>query len=93
LIHIDGCHYTDVAEIDIINSYKLSREGSLIIMDDYDCVNHPHNLKGFWDGYSKKYGMQEYPLRFPNIYHNVQKVANKWDAIMDKENKCFRYLS
>ena len=49
LIHIDGGHATEVAEMDIKNSYRLSRPGTILIMDDYD-FSH---LKLLWDGYIK----------------------------------------
>lgn len=91
LIHIDGNHYTDVAEVDIMNSYLLSKNGTIIIMDDYDCTNHPFNIKGFWDGYSRRYRLQPYPVRFPNIFHNIKVVANKWDALYDEDNKWISY--
>ena len=91
LIHIDGCHYTDVAEIDIINSYNMCREGGLIVMDDYDCNQHPFNLQGFWDGYSKKYNMEDFTLRFPTIYHNIKTVSNKWDAVYNSSDRYYRY--
>ena len=36
LIHIDGGHSTEVADNDIINSYRLSKQGTILIMDDYN---------------------------------------------------------
>jgi predicted O-methyltransferase YrrM len=43
LIHIDGGHSTAVANSDIINSYRLSKQGTILIMDDYDVPNL-HNI-------------------------------------------------
>jgi hypothetical protein len=39
LIHIDGGHSTEVANSDIINSYRLSKQGTILIMDDYNFPN------------------------------------------------------
>jgi predicted O-methyltransferase YrrM len=47
LIHIDGGHSTEVAESDIINSYRLSKSGTILIMDDYDFPN----LHELWNNY------------------------------------------
>jgi lipopolysaccharide biosynthesis glycosyltransferase len=54
LIHIDGGHSTEVADSDIINSYRLSKKGTILIMDDYDFTNL-HNL---WDSYIIKYNLK-----------------------------------
>jgi lipopolysaccharide biosynthesis glycosyltransferase len=54
LIHIDGGHSTEVADSDIINSYRLSKKGTILIMDDYDFPNL-HNL---WDSYIIKYNLK-----------------------------------
>lgn len=90
LIHIDGNHLTDIAEIDIINSYCLSNEGGIIIMDDYDCRQHPHNIHGFWDGYSAKYNLQEFVVPHPTCYHSVKRVIGKNQTHLEKE-KDFHY--
>lgn len=42
---IDGGHATEVANCDIINSFRLSKQGTILIMDDYDF----RNLHEFWD--------------------------------------------
>jgi len=39
LIHIDGGHSTDVVISDIYNSYRLSKHGTILIMDDYNFTN------------------------------------------------------
>lgn len=67
LIHIDGGHTVDIARKDIINSYKLSNNGTIIIFDDYD---FPH-LKPLWDSYVKKYNMRRLELH-PCQYHDIQ---------------------
>jgi len=58
LIHIDGGHSTEVAESDIINSARLSKKGTIIIMDNY---NFP-NLHDLWNNYVRIYN-----LTTPNI--------------------------
>lgn len=91
LIHIDGCHYTDVAELDIMNSYFLSKNGTIIIMDDYDCTNHPFNIRGFWDGYSLRYNLTQYDVNFPNPFHDIKVVTNKWEPEYDENKKWYCY--
>lgn len=63
LIHIDGGHSTEVAESDIINSYRLSKQGTILIMDDYDFPNL-HNL---WDSYIIKYNLKKLDI---NVYNS-----------------------
>ena len=71
LIHIDGGHFTEVAESDIINSYRLSKQGTILIMDDYDF----RNLHYLWDNYIIKYNLK--PLNI-NVYdsphHDIKYV-------------------
>ena len=66
LIHIDGGHSTSVANCDIINSYRLSKPGTIIIMDDYD-FPHLHNL---WDSYIKKYNLKPLNINLYNSPHH-----------------------
>ena len=63
LIHIDGGHSTQVANNDIINSYRLSKHGTILIMDDYDI----DNLHQLWDIYIDKYKL--IPLNI-NVYNS-----------------------
>ena len=73
LIHIDGGHSTEVAESDITNSYRLSKKGTILIMNDYDFPN----LHELWDSYIIKYNLK--PLEI-NIYfsphHNIRYVTS-----------------
>jgi hypothetical protein len=72
LIHIDGGHSTEVATSDIINSYRLSKHGTVLIMDDYDF----HNLHELWNIYIIRYGLK--PLNI-NVYdsphHDIKFVV------------------
>jgi predicted O-methyltransferase YrrM len=65
LIHIDGGHTIEVAESDIINSYRLSKEGTILVMDDYDF----HNLHYLWDNYIIKYNLKALDI---NLYDTTQ---------------------
>ena len=66
LIHIDGGHTTEVANSDIINTYRLSKKGTIIIMDDYDFENL-HNL---WDSYIIKYNLKKLHINIYNSPHH-----------------------
>lgn len=66
LIHIDGGHSTHVANSDIINAYRLSREGTILIMDDYDF----HNLHALWDSYIIKYNLKKLHVQLYNSPHH-----------------------
>jgi len=66
LIHIDGGHTTEVANSDIINTYRLSKKGTIIIMDDYDFPNL-HNL---WDSYIIKYNLKKLHINVYNSPHH-----------------------
>lgn len=71
LIHIDGGHLVDVAKSDIINSYRLSKPGSILIFGDYD---FPH-LHGLWDNYVAQYNLKKLDINVYNsIHHDVKFV-------------------
>jgi hypothetical protein len=71
LIHIDGGHSTEVANSDIINSYRLSKQGTILIMDDYDMPNL-HNL---WDSYIIKYNLKKLHISvYESPYHDIKYV-------------------
>jgi predicted O-methyltransferase YrrM len=74
LIHIDGGHTTEVADSDIVNSYRLSKQGTILIMDDYD-FNTLHKL---WDDYIVKYKLSSLNIRVYNTcQHDIKYVSNK----------------
>lgn len=66
LIHIDGGHSTEVADSDIINSYRLSKQGTILIMDDYDFPN----LHDLWDSYIVKYNLKKLNINLYNSPHH-----------------------
>ena len=74
LIHIDGGHSTEVAESDIICSYKLSKINSILIMDDYDFPN----LKQLWDTYIKLYNLNPLHIKlYETPHHSIKYISNK----------------
>ena len=71
LIHIDGGHDTYVAESDIINSYRLSKQGTILIMDDYNFGN----LHELWDTYINKYILKNLDIKlYSTPHHDVKYV-------------------
>jgi predicted O-methyltransferase YrrM len=72
LIHIDGGHDDFVATNDIINCYRLSKNKTILIMDDYDFPN----LHSLWDEYVLLYN-----LKLPNTnnyispHHDIKVVT------------------
>lgn len=70
LIHIDGGHSDYVAENDIINSYRMAKQGSIIIMDDYN----DNNLKVLWDKYIIQYNLKSIDRIYETIYHDIKMV-------------------
>ena len=71
LIHIDGGHSTEVAESDIVNSYRLSKQGTILIMDDYDFPN----LHILWDSYIIKYNLKCLDISiYESPHHNIKCV-------------------
>ena len=73
LIHIDGGHSTEVAESDIINSYRLSKQGTILIMDDYDFPN----LHELWDMCIVKYNLKPLNTTVNNSPHHDIKCVVK----------------
>jgi len=88
LIHIDGGHSTEVANSDIINSFRLSKQslqdcsdlsskdkfkqGTLLIMDDYDF----DNLKHLWDSYIIKFNLKNLDISLYNSpHHDIKYVC------------------
>jgi predicted O-methyltransferase YrrM len=71
LIHIDGGHSSDVANSDIINSYRLSKHGTILIMDDYDF----DNLHQLWNSYILKYNLKSLNISvYDSPHHDIKYV-------------------
>ena len=72
LIHIDGGHDNFIAINDIINSYYLSKDNTILIMDDYDF----HNLHGLWDKYVEIYELKSLDSKiYVCPYHDIKRVV------------------
>jgi predicted O-methyltransferase YrrM len=73
LIHIDGGHATEVANSDILNSYRLSKQGTILIMDDYDF----DNLYRLWNIYIEKYKLKPLDINVYSCPHHDIKYCIK----------------
>ncbi len=74
LIHIDGGHSNEVANSDIMNSHRLSKPGSILIMDDYDFPN----LHKLWDKYIMKYDLKKLHINVYNYpHHDIKYVCGE----------------
>jgi predicted O-methyltransferase YrrM len=72
LIHIDGGHTTHVATSDITHSHRLSKQGTILIMDDYDF----HNLHNLWDTCIQQYKLKPLDIFIYNSPHHDIKYVN-----------------
>lgn len=71
LIHIDGGHLTEIANKDIIQSYRLSKTRTVLIMDDYDFPN----LHELWDSYIIKYNLKPLSINlYDSPHHDVKTI-------------------
>ena len=71
VIHIDGGHSTAVAESDILNSYRLTNPGCILIMDDYDFPN----LHELWDFYVELYKLSPLNIStYTSPHHDIKFV-------------------
>lgn len=70
MIHIDGCHLVNIAEIDIKNSLQLCKSGTILIMDDTDNIE----LLKVWLRYSISYKLLSfYKGNFVDTkFHNIK---------------------
>ena len=71
LIHIDGGNLTEIVKSDIINSYRLSEQGTILIMDDYEF----ENLHCLWNHYIKQFNLQNLHIHiYETPHHNIKYV-------------------
>lgn len=73
LIHINNEHCIDLIESYIINSYRLSKQGTILIMDDYDLPN----LTTLWDKYIDQYDLKLVNVSIYDTKHQDVKYVNK----------------
>ena len=71
LIHIDGGHTHEVALSDVQNSYRLSKNETILIMDDYD---YPH-LRTMWDEFVISNKLISVENIYQTEYHNIKRVV------------------
>jgi FkbM family methyltransferase len=72
VIHIDGGHTSEVAKSDIVNSYRLSKMGTILIMDDYDLPN----LHELWDDFIIKYNLKNLSITvYDSPHHDIKCVS------------------
>ncbi len=72
VIHIDGGHSTEVATSDIVHSYRLSKQRTILIMDDYDFGNLHH----LWDSYIIKYNLKKLHIHvYESPHHDIKYVC------------------
>ena len=71
LIHIDGGHSKEVAESDILQSYRLSKDKTILIMDDYDFPE----LHELWDQYIEKLNLHNLQIKlYSSPHHDIKYV-------------------
>jgi hypothetical protein len=83
LCHIDGCHETNVANIDYFLCKSKCAPEAVIIFDD---TWFP-NLNSLWEGYVKDGHLEEFVIHpTPEKGHRYGrlKIQKKWESITDK---------
>lgn len=68
VIHIDGGHQDPIVENDSKHALRLSKKGTILIMDDYDFKN----IRGIWDRYCQEHPLQ--PLSSHIFTTNMQDI-------------------
>ena len=78
LVHVDGCHFPEVASLDIANCGRLLAPGALVVMDDTDA----DFLRRVWLVESTKQcivalpeGGASIPGLVPTVFHDVRRAA------------------
>lgn len=73
-IHIGGGHSIEVAFSDMKQAYRLSRKGTILIINDYDF----ENIRYLWDNSIVKYSLK--PLDIPlyySLHHDIKYVTKR----------------
>jgi predicted O-methyltransferase YrrM len=72
VIHIDGSHTIQVAEKDITECYRLSKNGTVLILNEYDVVE----LHSLWDDFVKQHNLQEMVIYlYKTIFQDIKYVV------------------
>lgn len=74
LIHIDGGHTDECVNNDIAWSFKFSKTGTVIIMDDYDFGNIHKCWNEFMEKHSDSFKEVDIQLR-KTPYHDVRRIV------------------
>lgn len=70
LIHIDGCHLTEIAELDIKNSLSLINNNGIMIMDDIEF----NDLGNLWNKYVNNYNLIDVDFEIYDCkFHSIKK--------------------
>ena len=89
LIHIDGGHSNEVAESDIINSFRLSKQKTILIMDDYNFSN----LNALWKRYIITLNLKPLNINVYSTPHHDVKYVVKNNNVVDNliKNKTYSW--
>jgi hypothetical protein len=69
LIHIDGGLSDETVLLDIVNSYRMSRERTVFIMNDYNF----DNVHKMWDNKVREYDLKEVNMRlYVSPHHDIR---------------------
>lgn len=69
LIHIDGGNFDDCVKSDMIQSLRLSKPGSILIMDDYNFGN----IRELWDNFCQEFHLTNVVL-IQTEYHSIMRT-------------------
>lgn len=71
LIHIDGGNSSGIIKSDIINSYRLSKPGTILIMNDYNLKN----IRYLWNMYINLYDLKNLDIHvYKSPHHDIKYV-------------------
>jgi hypothetical protein len=74
LIHIDGCHFAEIADLDIKNSLTLIKDNGVLIMDDIE-LKH---LSDLWNNYVTTYKLVDVDFETVNCrFHSIKKYCKE----------------
>ena len=91
LIHIDGGHSNELAESDILNSFRLSKQKTILIMDDYNFSN----LNALWKRFIITFNLKPLNINLYNTPHHDIKYVVKNTTVIDNfiKNKTYSWVN
>ena len=82
LIHIDGGHGLDIAELDICNTFRLLDSPATVIMDDVNIYDNSP-LGNLWKRYTEILHYQPPPFQqIVNHHQDIRKYVKKYQGVM-----------